>query len=31
MDNYEIKIKYLIGDYKVNCSIDEESIIWICK
>lgn len=30
-NNHDIKIKYLIGDHKIDCSIDEQSIILICK
>lgn len=30
-DHRNIKIKYLIGDHKIDCSIDEQSIILICK
>ncbi len=31
MSNHDIKIKYLIGDHKIDCRIDEENIILICK
>ncbi len=31
MSNHDIKIKYLIGDHKIDCRIDEKSITLICK
>ncbi|WP_347280791.1 hypothetical protein [uncultured Phocaeicola sp.] len=30
-DKHDIKIKYLIGDHKIDCRIDEKSITLICK
>lgn len=30
-DNHNIKIKYLIGDHKIDCTIDAKSITLICK
>lgn len=30
-NNHDIKIKYLIGEYKIDCSINSESITLICK
>ncbi len=30
-DKHDIKIKYLIGDHKIDCRIAEESITLICK
>lgn len=30
-DKHDIKIKYLIGNHKIDCSIDEQSITLICK
>ncbi len=31
MSNHDIKIKYLMEDHKIDCNIDEENIILICK
>ncbi len=30
-DNEHIKMKYLIGEYKIDCNINAESITLICK